>query len=236
MPIPQIPPNRWTALSHRRLQAHPSPLTSNNTLLAAPLPQWLAQPIIPRFEQLGVFTGTAHAVPNHVLVNEYRPGEGIMPHEDGGAYSAVVATVSLGAPIVLEVVAKRRDGEEDAAASTRNDRHEVNGENAHSAEADDAQEPSAQATPLSKTRILQEPRSLLVTTGPAYSELLHGIAPELVDEDLRPATIANWALLGDAGQFAASGRCERGVRVSLTYRDVLKVSKVGMKVLGLGRK
>ena len=33
---------------------------------------------------------------NHVLVNEYRAGEGIMPHQDGPLYTPAVAIASLG--------------------------------------------------------------------------------------------------------------------------------------------
>lgn len=60
---------------------------------------------------LGIWDNTPHGAPNHVLVNEYQPGEGIMPHEDGPAYYPMVATVSLGAPIVLDVFKKSEEGE-----------------------------------------------------------------------------------------------------------------------------
>lgn len=43
-------------------------------------------------------------------MNEYKPGQGIFPHEDGGAYHPVVATVSLGSHIILDVYAKNSDG------------------------------------------------------------------------------------------------------------------------------
>ena len=39
--------------------------------------------------------------PNHVLVNEYEPHQGIMPHTDGPAYDDCTATVSLGSGSVL---------------------------------------------------------------------------------------------------------------------------------------
>lgn len=39
--------------------------------------------------------------PNHVLVNEYQPGEGIMPHTDGPAYESRTATISLGGSDVI---------------------------------------------------------------------------------------------------------------------------------------
>eukprot|EP00971_Amphidinium_carterae_P019421 382274-Amphidinium_carterae.1 len=40
--------------------------------------------------------------PNHVLINHYRPGEGIMPHTDGPAYAPWAAILSLCSPVVFE--------------------------------------------------------------------------------------------------------------------------------------
>jgi alkylated DNA repair protein alkB family protein 6 len=45
--------------------------------------------------------------------------------------------------------------------------------------------------------------------------------------------VSNWALLGDKARIEENGgRNVRGTRVSLTYRDVLKVSKAAEKVFG----
>ena len=60
-----------------------------------------------------LFSASPHSAPNHVLVNEYRPGQGIMAHEDGAAYFPIVATVSLGAPIVLDIYGKNQAGTRD---------------------------------------------------------------------------------------------------------------------------
>jgi alkylated DNA repair protein alkB family protein 6 len=210
----KIPPNRWTQLTKRRLQAHPSTLTANNTLISAPLPPWLttSPAILDRFSGLGVFRSTKHAAPNHVLVNEYRPGEGIMPHEDGPAYEPVVATVSLAGTVVLDLYPK-----DDGSQTTSN-----------------GSAPTPTPTPSPAFRILQEPGSLLVTTGDAYVAFLHGIAAVDADQDLGPATVANWDLLGDKHKFQ-SGVNQRTTRVSLTYRDVIKVSKLGIGILGRGK-
>ncbi|KAL6895972.1 hypothetical protein HDV57DRAFT_521160 [Trichoderma longibrachiatum] len=80
-------------------------------------------------------------------------------------------------------------------------------------------------------RILQEPRSLLITTDTLYTDYLHGIADAEEDLDLSADTIVNWPLLRDPEAFAG-GRNPRQTRTSLTYRDVLQVSKAGAK-LGL---
>ncbi len=120
--INNAPLPTWKTLSHRRLQAYPSTLSNSNVLLAAPLPPWLEMPIVPRILSMGwgiseeesdadlvkgaldsresrdrgqvtIFNGSPHGSPNHCLVNEYQPGQGIYPHEDGSAYWPVVCTV-----------------------------------------------------------------------------------------------------------------------------------------------
>lgn len=71
-------------------------------------------------------------------------------------------------------------------------------------------------------------KSLLVTTDDMYTTHLHGIAQIIADENLGPETVANWDLLGDKTYFA-DGRYNRETRTSLTYRDVLKVSKFALR-------
>ena len=43
---------------------------------------------------------------NHVLINEYKPGQGIMAHTDGPAYYPVVATISTGGGQLLNIRTK----------------------------------------------------------------------------------------------------------------------------------
>ncbi|KAJ6119473.1 Oxoglutarate/iron-dependent dioxygenase [Penicillium sp. IBT 18751x] len=207
--VASAPLPRWTKLSHRRLQTWPSSLTKNNTLLDSPLPRWLVSPVIePRLRSLGIFNDAPHGAPNHVLVNEYHPGQGIMPHEDGGAYYPLVATVSLGAPIVLDVYTKSSRDDEKVDRDT----HRI-------------QKP--------QYRILQERRSLLITGADLYTKYLHGIAETTTDEDLSTDTICNWDLLRETELYRA-GWYKRETRTSLTYRDVLKVAKMGNSLKFLG--
>lgn len=135
-----------------------------------------------------------------------------MPHEDGGAYYPTVATVSLGGAVVFDLYEKggNHDGGDDGG--------DGNG---------------AGGRPSPRFRILQERRSLLVTTGKLYTDLLHGIADSVRDEGLGPGTVCNWDLLREKERYA-SGWLERETRISLTYRDVIRVAKVGnaMKFLG----
>lgn len=78
-------------------------------------------------------------------------------------------------------------------------------------------------------RVLQEARSLLITTDELYTDYLHGIADVKEDVDLSADTVVNWSLLRDPGTFE-DGRNVRQTRTSLTYRDVLKVSKAANRI------
>jgi len=149
-----------------------------------------------------IFSHSPHFAPNHVLINEYLPGQGIMPHKDGAAYYPVVCTVSLGSSLCLDIY----DTNEDGTRKT---------------------EP--------RWKIFQEPRSLLITTGEMYTKNLHGIADVAADMDLGPATVANWQLL-KSPEDIINGTKERQTRTSLTYRDVIKVSKLGNKISLFGKR
>ncbi|PNH63879.1 hypothetical protein VD0001_g9025 [Verticillium dahliae] len=206
--IAEAPKPRWKQLTHRRLQTWPSDLV-HDKLIDAPLPRWLETPIVTRLCDLrrsnddasdSLFSDSPHKRPNHVLINEYPPGLGIMPHKDGSAYHPVVCTVSLGASLCLNLHQSKDDGALD---------------------------------PKPIWRILQEPRSLLITTDALYTDYLHGIADLEQDVELSADTVANWALLGSPESFS-EGHNVRATRTSLTYRDVMKVSKLGSKFGFLG--
>ena len=137
-----------------------------------------------------------------MLVNEYKPGQGIFPHEDGAAYHPVVATVSLGSALVLDIYTKKGDG-----VGEREEKP--------------------------TWRVLQERRSLLITTGELYENYLHGIMEKEIDEGLNGGGLCNWDLLGKKEDF--EGKTRRDIRISLTFRDVLKVKSLG-KGLGFLRK
>lgn len=61
-----------------------------------------------------------------------------------------------------------------------------------------------------------------------YTEYLHGIADVTADKGLDSTTVANWPLLRSPEEIF-NGTNERKVRTSLTFRDVLKVSRLGSK-------
>ncbi|KAL8219912.1 UNVERIFIED_CONTAM: Alpha-ketoglutarate-dependent dioxygenase alkB 6 [Gekko kuhli] len=164
------------------------------------LPTWL-QAYTDKVSSLGVFGGKSA---NHVLVNEYRPGEGIMPHEDGPLYFPTVTTINLGSHALLDFYhpvsrGQQTEGEQGLAPLSEEERHLLS--------------------------LLLKPRSLLVLREDMYLRYLHGI--RFVTEDAVTEKVANLEAcgseLGDA--------LRRGTRVSLTIRHVPKVLKTSI-VLG----
>ena len=89
-------------MSRRRLQTWPGDLV-HDKLLDSPLPVWLSEPIVSRLLSIPIsdgdkttnlFSTSPHKHPNHVLINEYPPGVGIMPHKVGlweGDYAEMAA-------------------------------------------------------------------------------------------------------------------------------------------------
>ena len=93
------PAARWTQVSGRRVQALGGTVHEAAGLLPAPLPKWV-RPLLARLQaQAGGLFGEAQL--NHVLVNCYAAGEGILPHQDGPLYFPAVAIVSLGGDSVM---------------------------------------------------------------------------------------------------------------------------------------
>ncbi|KAK9465677.1 hypothetical protein V1512DRAFT_228116 [Lipomyces arxii] len=109
--ITNAPLSKWTVLSNRRLQAWPTQLLKGSVLPTTDaLPTWLDDPLVQRMVSLDIWRQSPHDRANHCLINEYEPGQGIMPHEDGDVYHPVVATVSLQDGIVLDIYRKTEDG------------------------------------------------------------------------------------------------------------------------------
>ncbi|KAG6011947.1 hypothetical protein E4U43_008021 [Claviceps pusilla] len=209
--IAAAPKPRWKQLTHRRLQTWPSDLVQDR-LLDAPLPAWLEDPIIGRLLSLpsaddAVTTPTSrHAsdiatVSSHIFSQSphQRPNHVLINEYPRGDGAAYWPVVCT-VSLGASLCLNVHRNKEDGALD-----------------------------PVPAWRILQEPRSLLITTDSLYTDYLHGIADIEEDVNLSADTIANWSLLGDAHLFA-DGRNTRQTRISLTYRDVLKVSKMGSKL------
>ncbi|XP_064437495.1 alpha-ketoglutarate-dependent dioxygenase alkB homolog 6 isoform X14 [Mirounga angustirostris] len=114
------PKPKWTQLSGRKLQnwgPHcplPGGLPHPRGMVPERLPLWL-QRYVDKVSDLSLFGGLPA---NHVLVNQYLPGEGIMPHEDGPLYYPTVSTISLGSHTMLDLYEPRQPKDDDPAEQT----------------------------------------------------------------------------------------------------------------------
>ncbi|KAJ3537121.1 hypothetical protein NM688_g6734 [Phlebia brevispora] len=231
---------KWKNLPNRRLQIWGGELTAKSQLIPQALPSYLTTfpDIIGRLRDTGAFSRSSHGQPNHIILNEYLPGQGIMPHEDGPSYYPVVATLSLGSHAVFHYYRYKPEDEDDDPP----------------AHISDAEVPKGRSIdPLPILSVLLEPRSLVITRSELYTAHLHGI--DDITEDAFPASsssvfagdprhprLANESQLrgGEYRQVvAAGGTLKRGVRYSLTCRDVERVVNLNtrtMAALGLGRR
>lgn len=96
-------PRAWKQLSNRSLQNWGG-LPHAKGMIPTPLPTFLT-PLCAHLVSAGVFP--VSEAPNHALVNRYRLGQGISPHEDGPAYRPRAAVVSLQASIVMDFYCKK---------------------------------------------------------------------------------------------------------------------------------
>lgn len=173
---------------------------------------------------VGLFDAT-HA--NHVLVNEYLPGQGIMAHSDGPLFYPVICTLSCGSHTILEFYEKdaETDGECTAATTTMNDEAKGQESACHRADANNI----AAATPKRKLvcQLLIEPGSLLILKDDMYNKYLHSISE--VTEDLITNNIANIdRCIGFRNRLGEV--VQRGRRISLTIRHVPKTTRLRIKL------
>lgn len=145
-----------------------------------PLPKWL-QPITRLLSSDSLRGGhskpacsRASAIfpsstpPNHVLVNQYQAGEGIMAHQDGPAYAPLVVILSLGSSCVLNFF----HSQEHAAGFHRSRQPPPSAEKG----SDDAQESSdigKNVKPL--LSVFLEPRSLFLFAEDLFTKYYHAI-------------------------------------------------------------
>ncbi|XP_056146033.1 alpha-ketoglutarate-dependent dioxygenase alkB homolog 6 [Lampris incognitus] len=153
----KAPKPKWTQLSGRRLQNWGG-LPDSKGMLAEKIPDWLFK-YCERISCLGAFGGKTA---NHVLVNEYKKGEGIMPHEDGPLYHPTVTTISLGSHTFLDFY-RPVSYQETEVPQTEESRYLFS--------------------------LLVRPRSLLILQDDMYKHLLHGI--QACDQDIVTDRVMN---------------------------------------------
>ncbi|XP_015765982.1 PREDICTED: alpha-ketoglutarate-dependent dioxygenase alkB homolog 6-like [Acropora digitifera] len=184
------PRPKWTKLSGRRLQNWGIAAFALNNYFT--FYQWL-ETYVNKVGALQVFDGIK---PNHVLVNEYKPGQGIMPHEDGPLFYPVVSTINLGSHTFLDFYHPLKKSNSDVlyqSTSSLEDRY--------------------------FTSVLLEPRSLFLLTGDLYHNYLHGIAERT--NDVISERVANL----ESCKSVIADTLERATRISLTIRNVPKILK-----------
>ena len=99
--VGESPAASWTALKRRSLQmwgGYP-PTGAETEFVPSALPAWQTQ-LVQRMAAQGLCPA-APLAPNHVLLNRYSPGEGIMAHQDGPLYDSRVCILSLGSHAVM---------------------------------------------------------------------------------------------------------------------------------------
>ena len=96
------PAEAWVRLRGRQLiPLGGMPKPPPELMAPEELPGW-AQAVCDRLVATGVFP--PDAPPNHILINEYAPGQGIDAHKDGPLYAPHVAIISLGSQCAFEFV------------------------------------------------------------------------------------------------------------------------------------
>lgn len=103
---------------------------------------------------------------NHVLLNGYESGQGIMPHVDGDLFLPMISTVNLGSHTAL---------------------------NFYEPEGDSSDKRKSFPERL-RFSLIVKPRSLLILKDDLYTEYLHGI--EEVGRDVIGERVANAGSLG----------------------------------------
>ncbi|XP_042017046.1 alpha-ketoglutarate-dependent dioxygenase alkB homolog 6 [Salvia splendens] len=223
--IDQAPLSKWKTLKNRRLQNWGG-VVHEKGLLAQQLPSWLKTVTNRIYEESKLFPSAI----NHVLINEYLPDQGIMPHQDGPAYMPVVAILSLGDPVVMDFVP--HPNLESTDQTSENDSEDMIHDEPSPTEAKIA----SKYLPFS---VVLMPRSLLIFKEMAYSGYLHGIKDSEVhryDETVNATngpshdagTLTGLKNDGEDGGGKVIHRTTR--RISLTCRLVTKVHKHLIKI------
>lgn len=147
---------KWTQLRHRRL-LNVGGVPTQRGMIAEEVPGYL-QSYLDKVNQLQVF---GYVKANHILLNEYCPGQGILPHFDGPLFYSTITTISIGSHTVLEFHHPRSDDDENTEHS---------------------KDPAF--------KLLVEPRSLLILKDELYHRYMHSIS-EIEEDNLKDPLLRN---------------------------------------------
>merc|ERR1719411_2148622 len=145
---------------------------------------------------------------NHILVNEYCPGNGILPHLDGPLFYPVISTISLGSSVSLDFY-NPIDSKDSCDSTQFEDRYIFS--------------------------IYVQPRSLLVLSDLLYDKYLHGIKEvdqdALSDKVIQPEKNISKV---DSSNFILPKLDDvvprSNTRISLTIRHVPKTKQIKIKL------
>ncbi|KAF3783080.1 Alpha-ketoglutarate-dependent dioxygenase alkB-like protein 6 [Nymphaea thermarum] len=196
--INNVPVSKWKTLRNRRLQNWGG-IVHEKGLLPQELPPWLTKVT----GKISGGTGLFPSPINHVLINEYLPDQGIMPHQDGSAYYPVVAILSLGSPVVLNF-SPHQSLIETANIPEGIGERTCDAENFSTADAVyGPMEVSCSQRKFGRHfSVIMMPRSLLIFKDNAYSDYLHGIEDSNVHQlDQAVNFLDAWK---DLGQLSVS--------------------------------
>lgn len=202
------PVSKWKSLKNRRLQNWGG-IVHEKGLLPQDLPAWLTKITEKISNESSLFPSAI----NHVLINEYLPNQGIMPHQDGPAYFPVVAILSLGSPAVMDFTPHSS-----LVSSTRNIE---NGDSVQGTDHENLQNHH----PFS---IALMPRSLLIFKDSAYSDYLHGINDceiQQYDKAVNATEVLQYQSVIQTIDQDLKAIHRSTTRVSLTCRVVSKVHR-----------
>ncbi|MCD7471081.1 hypothetical protein HAX54_011365 [Datura stramonium] len=187
------------------------------------VPPWLTRITERINEKSGLFPSSI----NHVLINEYLPNQGIMPHQDGPAYYPVVAILSLGSTVVIDFTPHPN-------LSSRVGTHGNSVDDKISDQEAAVMNSCERLENFHPFSIILMPCSLLIFKDMVYSEYLHGIKDSEVqgcDEAVNVTNVQNHGVVQhSSGSMKALDSDDTVIfrdntRVSLTCRVVTKVHK-----------
>jgi len=185
--IYEVETARWVQLRGRRLQCWGGEPNSEAFQREA-LPGFLDK-LCQGLLEAGIFP--AETPPNHVLINEYTCGQGILPHTDGSFYAPRTATLSLGGDAVMTFQPRLRP-------------EDIGGE-------------IGQGKGAPEMEVLLRERSVVVFTDQAYLDYMHGIAETTSDLVGQQAPCVNTS---HAGAMSGDLVQRPPVRISLTFRHL----------------
>ena len=200
---------------------HLSSSSPPSAFASYPALQWMADALVSQ----GIFSKTQP--PNHILVNEYHPGQGIMAHTDGPAYASRTATLSLGSDVLISFTPRPNFFDGNTASDSSNlhaDRSTnrsktgddgVENDKDTTANGDqgniiNTSNSSSSNTPKERICLLQK-GSLLVFEDSAYLDYCHEIIDRILVEHVTDQCL-------NAGPEHIGTTIFRGYRISLTFR------------------